>query len=147
MADRAGDVGDLIEIAERLGISDRLGVVEWAADEGLIGCGVVLPEADPRRIGVILDVIRELDYGFDLLGSRRVLVDRDTTPKMRVVNRLELVFGDDSEVVRSTLERLEQVAVLLNVGVDDAPTGQNKFIVDNVVAGKTNTRAVEGVST
>lgn len=64
---------------------------------------------------------------------------------MRVVDGLQVVLGDDAEVVSAALEGFVKVSVCGVVGVDDAAAGEDDFVVLDAVAGESDAGGVEGV--
>jgi hypothetical protein len=143
---RIRDIRNSIEIIKRRRERFRLGIIQRGGDSRLLGDRSILPEPNPGCIGVLLDVIDELDKRRNLLVCRRVVENNEATPHVGAVDCLDVVLGDDAEVAGAALERFEQVDVFVGVGVDDSAGGEDDFVVYDVVAGQADACAVEGVA-
>ena len=150
-----GDVGDshrgrgalnLHELLESRGLSNRLGVLVRIQDHALAQFRRVLPDQNGRSRRILLDVVRKVDKRRDLVLGRRWVVGHDAAPEVAALERVHVEAGDDTEVVRAALERLEQIGVLLAVGVDQLAGREHDFKVLDIVADHAGMAGVERVS-
>lgn len=69
------------------------------------------------------------------------------TPDDGRTHRLDIKPGDDTKVAAATLQRPEQIFVLVLVGLHQRPIGQHDLIVDDAVAGPADLVSVEADTT
>ena len=86
------------------------------------------------RILIIRLHIREFRERFDGLGGLGDGVNDLSAPDIIQGHGFEVEAGDDSEVVGSAFQGLEEVGVFLGVGVDELGGGEDDLEVLDVVA-------------
>ena len=70
-----------------------------------------------------------------------------TTPNLRRMDRLHIEPSHNAKVAATTLQRPEQIRVVLLVGLDQRAVRQHNLIVDHAVAGPTDLVPVEADTT
>lgn len=106
-------------LGERRGIDDRFRVVISIEHHRRIILRVVLPIADQRPGFIFDNVIVKVDECRDLFGSRAVRINNHPAPQITLSESEEIETCDNTEVVSSTFEGLEQVRIGVFVGMDD----------------------------
>lgn len=75
-----------------------------------------------------MNIVAEIDKGWYLLRRCGNGINNDTAPQVTRLERVEIEPSDDSEIVRSTFERLVQICVLLGVGVYNGAVTKDDLI-------------------
>ena len=110
---------------KRRGICDRFRIFIGVDHGRLVGVRHVLPEADQRRILILDNIVVEVDECRDLLGSGAVRIHHHTAPQITRFKREEVEAGDDTKIIRSAFQSLEQVGIGVFVGIDDASIAED----------------------
>lgn len=113
-----------------------LGIVVLVEDDRGVKGRRVSPDRDDRAIRVVLDAIREPRRRPDLSRRGGVGVD-DASLRRGGLERDPVKSGHNAKIVASTLQRPQEVRVLLAVCVDDLAGAQDnltKISDDDVVS-------------
>lgn len=89
---------------------------------------------DSGAFGVLINVVREIDEGLEVILDCRLRVDDETAPQPVVVEGCELEAGYDAEIVVSTFQDSEEIWVVRLAGGGDTAVGKDHFKFEDIVA-------------
>ena len=142
-----GNRGDIGEHLQGLGVLLGLGIVEEDGTTDVNTRGSGHESGGGGRLGIEGSDIGVLDDGGLVRGEVLLRNDVDTSPNLLGDMGLEVEAGDDTEVGGTTLEGPEEIGVGGGGGLDDAASGEDDLVLDNVVASPAVLGVVEGDTT
>ena len=86
------------------------------------------------RLGVLLDVVREVDQRLEVILDRGLWIDDKATPHAIIFESPEMDLGHNSEIVVSALQNREEIRVINRTCCDNAPVGENNLELQDVIA-------------
>lgn len=151
--------GGLVDLVEQLGLH-----LEEGLERGVLASrdGIDQPEEDLtlalagqevldgqssislEAVGVVCEL---LELGQDIVALALGDDDETAIDLLAVLEGGELDVGDDAKVVAAALEGLEEVGVLILVGVDDLARCQDDLEVENCVGNEATLSREPGVAT